>query len=140
MNRERLLNVAKALRESPKPEHFDMGTYGNSHCGTPACAFGHYAARPDLQGEFRLARVPEASSSISRGGCGTRYDAGILRVLSPAGKEIGYWDDSVLRHFGIDEDAADTLFCTEGCDGAETAVQAAEYIENFVARHGEVVS
>src|SRR6187551_2522759 len=48
---KRLMNVAKALRESPNAGRFDMGCYIHSGseeegeknwCGSPACALGHY--------------------------------------------------------------------------------------------------
>lgn len=121
MNRERLLNVAKALRESPNPERFTMGTYTHP-CGTPACALGHYGARRDLQSAFRI-------------------DAnGTLRALR-AGEPFGFQClPAAATHFDLSKEHVDELFETTGCDGAETAVQAAGYIENFVARHGEVVS
>lgn len=58
----RLLNVARALRESPNPKAFTMlrfvhgddsfsNTVGSAAdwCGTPACALGHYGSRTDLQ-------------------------------------------------------------------------------------------
>jgi hypothetical protein len=111
MNKERLLNVAKALRESPNPDLFTMARYGFD-CGTPACALGHYAARPDLQDFFKLKQN------------------GML-VLTE-NDEVPYGEDE-MEHFGIDEKQAAELFGTEGCGNAQTPIEAAEYIEQFVA-------
>jgi hypothetical protein len=113
MNRERLLNVAKALRESPKPKAFYMGSYARS-CGTPACAFGHYAARPDLQSAFTL----EGGHPIDFAGHEVFHDSGLS-----------------AHHFGLERRQLCELFDDGGCGGARTAIQAAEYIETFVARH-----
>lgn len=114
MNTERLLNVAKALRESPNPEKFTMYTYGYG-CRTPACALGHYAARADLQLAFELNGY---GSLVS--------DGRFVHCDAPA----------VLDHFGIRQDQADELFSARGgCGGAKTAVEAAEYVEKFVADH-----
>ena len=74
--RQRLLNVVRALRESPKPKAFSMDWYGYGPneafpCGTPQCALGHYAAREDLQDFLRLGcddaqTTEEAASYIER--------------------------------------------------------------------------
>lgn len=121
MNKERLLNVAKALRESPAPDDFDMGSYANG-CGTPGCALGHYAARTDLQAAFRLAQ-------------GLTQACPTLQTVSGS---YAAWDSkAVLEHFGIDEAQAIELFDVVGCNAARTAVEAAEFIERFVAREDE---
>lgn len=128
----RLLNVAKALRESKQPEKFDMGTYVASvegtaeteFCGTPACAVGHYASRPDLQDLLAIK---------------VRQDGlGLYPYLAFAGTvcAASYVSEDVLEHFGITEDEADELFDEEGCGDAKTPVEAAEYIERFVADRG----
>lgn len=126
MNKDRLLAVARALRESPAPEKFTMEEYGYG-CNTPACAFGHYAARADLQGAFALDK-----------------DGWPILVNGPA---VYYPSPVVLRHFGITGDEAAELFAGPefdddgeavrdgGCGGAKTARAAAEYIEEFVRRH-----
>lgn len=114
MNKERLLNVARALRESPNPVMFDMGLY-NYVCGTPGCAFGHYVARSDLQSEFGFANG--------------------WPVFLKTGEDAGAFSDESAAHFELDPQAIAILFDTHGCGGAKTALAAAEYIEAFVARH-----
>lgn len=121
MNKERLLNVAKALRESPHPERFDMGAYAHS-CGTPACAFGHYAARRDLQ---QFLAIDSDSNADCDSSVKYVYDDGLA----------DYDDDEILEHFGISFDEAWDLFSSTGCGRAKTVTQAAEYIERFVAEH-----
>lgn len=147
---ERLLNVAKACRESTLPDDdFDMETFAHT-CGTPACAFGLYAARTDLQDQFRL------------GGPGPRVTLQSKDDEVPAGWSSIYQSDPPAQeHFGIDEAESEKLFgppaavdcdcgyngfdehrlsehdsgCAYrgGCDGARTALEAAQFIEKFVA-------
>ena len=113
MHKKRLLNAARALRESPNPEKFTMRRYINE-CGSPACVLGHYAARKDLQRTFGVDTV-----------------ARVLYRRNP--KEIvGYYSLLVQSHFGISPWEAETLFNTSGCNGAITSDEAATYIENFV--------
>lgn len=113
MNRERLLNVAKALRESPKPDKFGMHRYGT--CSTPMCALGHYAARQDLQ-DFLTMR-----------NWGVAYAA--------TNDSADYWDPETRQHFEISAGEAEALFGPEGCNDACTPLEAAEYIEHFVEEH-----
>jgi hypothetical protein len=115
MNKERLLNVAKALREAPEPEKFTM-THMVHDCGTPACAMGHYAARGDLQDVFVIDR-------------GMRQKFAYV-TLSNGGHNV--WP-SMMKHFDISRVECDELFEVDGCDRAETAIAAAEFIERFVA-------
>lgn len=115
MHKERLLNVAKALRESENPKQFSMRREMND-CGTPACAWGHYCARDDLQRTF----------TMDRDGYAYTADAG----------GFTYQHALVREHFGITEDQAVELFSQDGCGDAKTAIAAAEYIERFVAEHG----
>ena len=109
---KRLLNVAKALRESPRPMMFSMRRFVHS-CGTPMCALGHYAQRLDLQRTFRLSN----------------------RCLMANGSVADFDGDEVKAHFGIKYDDAEKLFDAWGCNRAQTNIQAAEYIEDFVANH-----
>jgi hypothetical protein len=118
MNTERLLNVAKALRESKHPDMFSMADQIHG-CGTPACAFGHYAAREDLQQAFKIA--PRWSDAYS------------IQTSDGSDKDVWWDDESVLEHFGIDRLEADKLFYANGCGNAKTPVEAAEYIERLVA-------
>lgn len=134
MNKERLLNVAKALRESPNPGDFRMSSYATG-CGTPACALGHYAARSDLQSAFAF-----------QPGKGP-YGAVCLGDTS-----ITHGHESVRDHFDISADEVSRLFACEGeaidfveAEGmpestflslsAGSANAAADWIERFVAEH-----
>lgn len=117
MNRERLLNVARALRESPNPERFAMDHWALG-CRTPACAAGHYAARRDLQDVFYL----DARGVLCECRIGPlRLDAALTRLAI---------------HFGVFEEDTESLFGARGCGGAQTTIEAAKYIERFVADRG----
>lgn len=119
MNKKRLLNVAKALRESPAPKKFDMGRYAHS-CGTPACALGHYANRRDLQKTFKLVTTGEFE-----------YD----ELQNNQGEPTWYDDDLVAKHFGLTFGQCSELFSSHGCGDAYTSKQAARFIENFVKKN-----
>lgn len=121
MNAERSLNVARALREG-KPEDFDMHDYVN-YCGTPACALGHFASRGDLQAFLKIYRGPESQTPYL--------------VYADTGAAAFHDADEVYEYFDIDEDESDELFNSHGCGNAQTNIQAAEYIEDFVARGSE---
>lgn len=135
---ERLLNVARALRESPTPQAFTMNIYSwglydeeadneydlNFACGTPACALGHYAARSDLQDLLFIGKQNGV------GAVTVRYRDSLDLVCFAA--------DKVQEHFGIDSLGTDELFNTDGCGKAETAIEAATYIEEFVAQRTTV--
>jgi hypothetical protein len=123
--------VARALRESKNPEKFDMRKFGHS-CGTPACAIGHYFARTDLQSEFVLS---------SRGSIATTAEP-----LEPLWIGMRGGHTAIRDHFGITEEQEDELFGdpiddddeenvfvreNAGCGNAQTAIEAAEYIERF---------
>lgn len=144
---KRLLNVAKALRESRVPRMFDMSTYVHddpspryneageviknekNFCGTPACALGHYAARTDLQ---RLLKI-----TVDKTDYGNYADMvyfGDKTTNEWGDTSAGWNDEAVLEHFGITESEACELFDGDGCGNAKTALQAAKYIERFVAR------
>jgi hypothetical protein len=137
----RLLNVARALREYAHPERFDMGTYihtkdylvatGRSNhldwCGTPGCALGTYACRPDLQ------RVLRVSTRLMYNDGGNLVPGPCMKLVSD--NSLASYDDSdILEHFGLTEEEATKLFDYNGCGEASTPTEAAEYIEKFVAR------
>lgn len=63
MNKERLLNVAKALRESTTPPDLFTMRFVMRECGTPACALGHYAARGDSAKEVATQLTAEVIDS-----------------------------------------------------------------------------
>lgn len=107
---DRLANVSRALRESPAPERFTMRRFTNQ-CGSPACAFGHYAARADLQQAFYL---------DTHG--------------SPLSIDGEHFVDTIKTHFGIDELETTELFGGFGCDNAQTPEAAAAYIDCFIER------
>ena len=116
MNKERLLNVAQALRESPNQDRFTMRQFvyapdAEHTCGSPACALGHYAFRGDLQKTF----TPDS------------FRTGGLACDAP----------EVQEHFGITSRQACQLFSAAGCGEAQTTSAAAEYIEKFVATDGK---
>lgn len=113
---QRLLNVARALRECPDPSRFTMSREFHD-CGTPACAWGHYVARTDLQDEFTI--------NPGRMGYAIHRDGATF---------VTYSADEVLQHFGITQTETCELFSMNGCGLAITALQAATYIERFVAR------
>lgn len=115
MNKQRLLNVARALRESPKPERFTMDCYVH-RCGTPACALGHYILRSDMQSDWVWDPV-------------SRYPA-------PLRPRIGALSTWAGQHFNILDREIGELFGADGCNGAQTPIEAAEYIEQFVANGG----
>lgn len=136
---QRLLNVARALRESPAPKEFTMEhwfhevpdcTIKEGSCGTPACALGHLALRKDLQTSF-----------------GYGYDGygwGFGANLTFRGEKVQFDDvryseggHPVLEYFGIDGFDFEALFGTEGCGRAKTTKAAAQFIERFVARRSK---
>jgi len=116
IHKKRLLNVAKACRETKFPKAFTMSQYtrmeGDWPCGTPGCALGNYAARRDLQRGFLIDSYGNARDRV----CGL----GLL----PAAE----------RHFGLAFGEVHRLFGPNGCGSAKTAKQAARFIENFVKR------
>ena len=114
MNKERLMRVVQALRESKTPEHaFSMDRYITRACGSPSCALGHYASRKDLQQGFDL------------------DNTGNLLVN---GKFVHSYSPLISDHFGIGQGDTERLFSAAGCDYAKTATEAADFIENFVRR------
>lgn len=135
VQKQRLLDVARACREAPKPNDFTMERFGNQ-CGTPACALGHYAMRTDLQDRFTLVKPAEDYMWPM-----LEFDG---QVQWCDGEDICEW-------FGITQDEAIELFASTGCTGyvpgededddderpdfVTDPIKAAEYIEDFVRRH-----
>lgn len=128
-----LLNVAKSLRESTSP-HFTMETFINgaygpeehygitkNMCGTPACALGHYAARPDLQKLLAIRKTSTLVRVAFKGSRGTK-------------SYMDFDDTRFHKHFGVDLKEMVVLFEHNGCGGATTPGKAAQFIERFVAR------
>jgi hypothetical protein len=143
----RLLNVAKALREYPHPERFtmscyihDLDTVHKSWCGTPGCALGTYASRPDLQ---RVFKVKYATDSQWNEKTQTYLEIQAPYLGYRGGVDVTYRDDvelashldeEALEHFGLELEEAEELFNETGCGNAQTPIEAAKYIEKFVAR------
>lgn len=143
---QRLLRVAKALRESPVPEAFDMEGFlhgdgfidsaeeaaEKNWCGTPACALGHYAARLDLQ---RLLQIKFKNKNVWNEKL-RKYQLIPTPYVKFAGtnNEISF-DHELQNYFGVDNDQLCALFGGEGCGGAKTVKAAATYIERFVKNH-----
>ena len=119
IHKKRLLNVAKALRDSPNPEKFTMEQFAY-HCGTPACAVGHYAARRDLQKSFKL-KQSESCCSLANN------DGEFVFVDGPTA-------NALMDHFGLKYNEVTRLFGEEGCRKAKRPLTAAKYIERFVAK------
>jgi hypothetical protein len=110
---KRLLDVARACRETRHPRKFSMRLFSYD-CKTPACALGNYAHRADLQNRFRL--MPMGLALIDG-----------RRALACDSEEI-------RDYFSLSIPEAGELFCSTGCNDAKTPRQAAEYIEFFVDR------
>jgi hypothetical protein len=122
---KRLLNVARALRESPKPEAFTMSCYirgdgvdadrvKTNWCGSPGCALGHYANRTDLQ---RLMQISNTCLEL---------------VYHESQYAVRFDHVQIQDHFGIDRGQCHDLFGSDGCGGAKTPIAAAKFIEKFV--------
>jgi hypothetical protein len=122
LHAQRLLNVARACRESPFADKFTMRRHVTP-CGTPACAFGNYAARPDLQSEYTIELTPSHDGQFYA-------NEGVKWRGHPC-----TYDDQIVRdHFGLEYEEIEELFGELGCGKAKTNIQAAEYIERFVAQ------
>lgn len=119
VQRKRLLNVARALRDSPDPSAFDMRWY-NHPCGTPACAAGHYAARRDLQRSFALDEL--ASGDVSHADWEWCEHLGITDTESTS----LFSDYGALAHYCLTQ-------MSPWSEPSYDPIKAAEYIERFVA-------
>lgn len=132
INKVNLLRLADIL-DAAHAEHikhtpgmgYDQRNFLHT-CGAPACALGHWAAaNPETWGvqeliendviyHRRLTRVGAMSHLVGR-------------------QFFGAWHDFGLKEY---EGAAEELFGSRGCGGAQTAADAARYIRAFVARNG----
>ena len=103
-------------------------------CGTPGCALGHYAAREDLQSDFRI-------------GNDVLADLFNTIVSRRTGKALTLTSREVCEHFGIDHYQARMLFGPplppygrqtddRVAHHATTPTEAAEWIERFIANGG----
>lgn len=120
--KQRVLNIARALRESPNPEAFDMSSVVDSACGTPYCAFGHYAARADLQDAFWVGR--HSCEAL-----------GFVPMYRDTGRFVEFNGVNVQLHFGLSHDEINAMFGGgSGCGRARTALDAAKWLEAFAER------
>lgn len=148
---KRLLNVAQILREANATsqkklftmEKFLYGEQSNifrlrddnsnpkycnieeEFCGTPACALGHYAARPDRQRLLKIVFLKRHD--------GVRYADLAFTNDARQFSDVGFADKRFSDHFGLNYHEMEKLFGWGGCGGgATTPLRAAKYIERFV--------
>jgi hypothetical protein len=100
-------------------------------CGTPNCALGHYVARRDLQSVFQFPLWACADRLYQERHC--NINNMILAGVWGATRPVFMWRRLVQNHFELSEHQVEMIFGATGCNDAETAEQAAEYIERFVA-------
>lgn len=117
MNKELLLELADIL-DRADAEHeargepgYDQERFAHS-CGTAACALGHWAAAHPERWSINPTRL-------------TLHSRTCADALEGAKIEFGLAPSQVY-----------VLFDSDGCGGAKTAKQAADYIRAFVARDG----
>ena len=120
---KRLRDVARACWETKYPDKFNMGYECDFTCGTPVCAIGNYAARPDLQSFLFIQNVETDPNKKP-----------VYRVTFGDGIEPPlFWHDSrFLEYFGLNIDQSEELFGAFGCDDADTAEEAADFIDNWI--------
>lgn len=104
-----ILYRADALHEKRSEPAYNQATYVHG-CGTPACALGHWAK--------------------------ANRDRWFFDNFQPFLKKQPDVGGDAAKEFSIDEEESEDLFGVDGCDGAQTAKQAAKYIRSFVARKG----
>ena len=133
-NLTRLLLVARALRESDRPQAFIMNRIHT--CGTPNCAFGHYVARRDLQQVFQFP-LDECAQRIYEETHGNMNNSVLMGVWG-ATRLVFIWRHAIMDHFELNAEQCELIFGPTGCNDAETAVAAAEYIERYVSQLKQV--
>ena len=127
MNAEKLLRLASIL-DAAHEAHQRKGGPGYNQglfthpCGTPACAFGHWAAaHPD-----RFTTTPCGPVSLREGPDREPLSFTMLGFNSLR---------LAALEFDLTYEQASELFSADGCGDATTHQQAAWYIRNFVARN-----
>lgn len=152
---ERFRLLVQATEEAD-PKTFNMGTFFSppkskkpTACGTPACVFGNFVARTDLQKEFvpvtkttsrdcspemrlRLRRSPEMDLRAN-----ARLFNGEWARLGTAKVETELLE-ARCRYFGITRGEDAELFGGEGCGDAKTPDEAVSYIKAFVVARTQV--
>lgn len=127
LNRENFRKLIQSTLDAD-PRDFTMEVY--AQCGSPACVIGNYAARQDLQSEFRL----DAHG----------------RVLDVANELANYWGYKVREHFGISDQDTQDLFAAPddsdedeegnvihkpgGCGDATTPEEAVHYLTMWMVK------
>lgn len=115
MNLLRMNALVVANRESPHPFTMRWFTWPSTPCGTPACLLGNYAARTDLQSDFRM-------------------DPRLTRILANWGT-APFTSVEIAEHFDLSRWEIEALFGSKGCGGAgENREKALAYVEAFIAR------
>ena len=116
-NAQILRIAAKRYGRNDKWGHGYRQAVFTHNCGTPACAFGHYAAAHPRRFAFSKADGwPIAKATLKSG------------------------IDAAKKEFCLCEEQALELFGSIGCGHARTALEAAKYIEGFIRRHGGKVT
>ena len=118
MNKDRLENLYRAAAEASS---ITMDEFCDDFCGAPGCVFGHYAARGDLQSEFRIDKIKQNS---------------LYWIFGLRGPVYIHSDD-ISEHFGITRKQAYELFDIDGCGNARTPEEAAAYIRRFIDTDGK---
>lgn len=134
---ENLLALASHLEDvhaTYKENDYDHGYYQTTiqhPCGTPACAIGHYL---ELRG-----MLPEKASTVYIA-WENKEETNIFedRFYANLARE-GHLVFEATDEFDLTEYEARDLFDFEGCGDARTALQAANYIRDFVARKIEAL-
>jgi hypothetical protein len=112
-----LLVIADAKHRALGEPEYNQRVFAHP-CGTPACALGHWAdANPE-----RWMKVP-----------GNNW----WRRIDLFQRNDGYFDGANWE-FALNESECNELFSMGGCEGAQTAKEAADYIRGFVARRASI--
>lgn len=113
LGNQRLLQLAEILdtaddlhRQRGEPTYDQF--YFEHDCGTPSCAAGHWAAaNPDRWSLPTMKLIDSSTDDISKDLC---------------------------EEFCLSPEEFDELLEFDGCNGAESSKEAADYIRAFVAR------
>ncbi len=131
MNKRQIERFQKLIRstEDANPTTFNMkmiaydGDHTKHPCGTPACVFGNFAARTDLQKFIKIKVVTFAEDDLS---------TEIEIINSRTGREIWIDNEDVEDYFGLNENECRMLFSTDGCGNAKTPQDAVKYLKTFL--------
>lgn len=149
-NAPAFLNLIRATEESD-PAYFNMEKYAS--CSTPACIYGNYAARSDLQ---PILKLWASNSSYSLQPCSTVV---MCSVFKREPQFVPHTHVLFLDFMGLSRAEAEELFSsseteaveveddegdmveeerivagTSGCGGAKTPAEAVAYLKTFYTR------